>query len=76
MSQRSLLMLTLMALFVLAAPAPLQQQTVAEITFPPPVFVIGGEADIVGTANALGQVNYFIEYRPLGDDLLPPTDAP
>jgi hypothetical protein len=69
MFQRS--MLLLIALFVLAAPAWLQPNTEADITFPPPVFVVGGEADIVGTANVLGQVNYFIEYRPLGDDLLP-----
>ncbi|MEO1441082.1 MAG: SH3 domain-containing protein [Chloroflexota bacterium] len=42
-----------------------------QITFPPPVFVLGGEAEIIGTANADGQATLFIEYQVLGDDLLP-----
>jgi hypothetical protein len=42
-----------------------------DISFPPPVFVLGGEAEIVGTANTEGQISYFIEYRPLNEDLEP-----
>lgn len=42
-----------------------------QITFPPPVFVLGGEAEIIGTANTDGQANLFIEYQLLGDDLQP-----
>ncbi|MDQ7034468.1 MAG: CARDB domain-containing protein [Anaerolineae bacterium] len=35
------------------------------ISFPPPVFVIGGAVDIRGTVDTLDMANYFVEYRPL-----------
>ncbi len=61
----------LVALLALAVPAALQPPLDVEITFPPPVFVLGGDAEIIGTADADSQVNYFLEYRPLGTDLQP-----
>lgn len=39
------------------------------ITFPPPVFVLSGAVDIVGTADAIMMSDYVVEYRPL--ELLP-----
>ncbi len=43
----------------------------AVITFPPPVYVVRGSVQILGSANVPGQVNYFIEYQPLNDALVP-----
>jgi hypothetical protein len=64
--------LLLVILFAALAVSAFAQNTPGvEITFPPPVYVIGGQAEIVGTANADGQVNYFLEYQPLGEDLQP-----
>lgn len=37
------------------------------ISWPPPVYVLRGEAEIRGTANLPNMVNYFIEFRPLED---------
>lgn len=64
-------LLVLLVALALAAPAALQPPPTVEITFPPPVYVVGGDAEIVGTANTDNQVSYFLEYRPLGTDLTP-----
>lgn len=41
------------------------------ITFPPPVYVVRGEVEVRGTVNLPNLSNYFLEFRPLGDDFLP-----
>lgn len=43
----------------------------ANVSFPPPVYVLNGQAEITGAANLTDQVNYFIEFRPLDDNLQP-----
>lgn len=43
----------------------------ANITWPPPVYVVRGEFQIRGTANLSNMTNYFIEFRPLNEDLTP-----
>lgn len=35
------------------------------ITFPPPVYVLSGNIEIIGSADAIDMSSYFIEYRPL-----------
>ena len=42
-----------------------------QINFPPPVFVLSGQAQIAGTANTVGQVNYFVEYQPIDETFAP-----
>lgn len=37
----------------------------AVITFPPPVYVAGGELPIAGSASVPSMANYFLEFRPL-----------
>lgn len=80
MSQRGkvsfvlLVIALIMAIPVLSAAA--QGTTVvpnenAQISFPPPVYVLCGELEIRGSANLPNMTNYFISYRPLGDDLQP-----
>ncbi|MBK8023642.1 MAG: hypothetical protein IPK19_19955 [Chloroflexi bacterium] len=66
--------------FALALPAVAQNVTPtaavdpnANITWPPPVYVLRGEFEVRGTANLTGMSNYFIEFRPLGDNLQPLT---
>ena len=46
----------------------------AQITFPPPVYLLRGEFDIRGTANLEGMTSYYLEYRLLNDDLTPNED--
>jgi hypothetical protein len=41
------------------------------LTFPPPVYVVGGTVDLVGTVQVTNLVNYFVAYRPLNDDFTP-----
>jgi uncharacterized protein YgiM (DUF1202 family) len=43
----------------------------ANISWPPPVYVLRGEVDIRGSANLPNMRNYFISFRPLNDDLTP-----
>jgi hypothetical protein len=47
----------------------------ANITWPPPVYVVKGQFPIRGTANLPNMTNYFIEFRPLNDDLTPQGGA-
>ena len=41
----------------------------ANITWPPPVYVVRGQFELRGTANLSNMASYFLEYRPLNDDL-------
>ncbi|MCK6577923.1 MAG: SH3 domain-containing protein [Anaerolineae bacterium] len=45
----------------------------ANISWPPPVYVLRGQFEVRGTANLPNMSNYFIEFRPLGSDLQPLT---
>jgi uncharacterized protein YgiM (DUF1202 family) len=47
----------------------------ASIAWPPPVYVLRGQTEVRGTANLPNQVSYFVEYRPLLDDLSPDDEA-
>lgn len=51
------------------APTRLPVDPNVAISFPPPVYMLGGEVDIVGTANAARQVSFYLEVQPLGSDL-------
>jgi len=74
--KRLLLFLLVLALFVISVPLTAQTGTTedpnAQITWPPPVYVLRGEFEIRGSANVPNMANYFLEFRPLNDDLLPP----
>jgi len=37
----------------------------ANITWPPPVYLLRGEVEIFGTANLADMTNYFLEFRPV-----------
>ncbi|MCU0499531.1 MAG: hypothetical protein MUF87_19450 [Anaerolineae bacterium] len=41
----------------------------ATISFPPPVYVVRGEFEVRGSADVPNMSNYFLEFRPLNDDL-------
>jgi hypothetical protein len=41
----------------------------ANISWPPPVYVVRGQFDIRGSANLPNQTNYFVEYRPYAPTL-------
>ncbi|NDJ59546.1 MAG: hypothetical protein GYB67_00385 [Chloroflexi bacterium] len=41
----------------------------ANISFPPPVYVLRGAVDLRGSANLPNMTNYFVEFRQLNDDL-------
>ncbi len=41
----------------------------ANISWPPPVYVLSGAFELRGTANLPNQISYFLEYRQLNDDL-------
>ncbi|MBC8099121.1 MAG: hypothetical protein H7Y11_06740 [Armatimonadetes bacterium] len=47
----------------------------ASISFPPSVYVLRGAVEILGDADVENMLNYFLEYRKLGDDLSVPNDA-
>lgn len=66
----------LLLLLILTA-APLYAQTATPpaegvaVTFPPPVSLLRGAVEIVGTANADGQSAFFVQFRPLDATLAP-----
>lgn len=71
-----LLMLILISTVPITAQStPMPTMPDVALTFPPPVYVLTGEVDLVGTANLSDQSFYFLEYQPLGDDLLPRDGA-
>jgi uncharacterized protein YraI len=47
----------------------------ANISWPPPVYVVRGEFTIRGSANLANMTNYFVEFRALNDDLTPQDEA-
>lgn len=83
MHKKSVL-IALALLFALVLPAfaqtgaPIGEESVdpnANISWPPPVYVVRGEFEVRGTANLPNMTNYFLDFRPLGDDLLPLSDS-
>ena len=61
--------LCLMALPVAAQEA---EEPTAEISWPPPVYVLRGEVSLLGSVNLPDMTGFFIEYRALDDDLSAP----
>lgn len=47
----------------------------ANITWPPPVYVLRGDFEVRGTVNIDDAVSYFLEFRPLNEDLTPQEDT-
>jgi hypothetical protein len=69
-------MIRLLLFIALLMPVTLQQEDPnANITWPLPVVVLRGTETITGTANLPKMTGYFIEYRPLTDDLTATPDA-
>lgn len=66
-----LLVLSFSAMAQAQTPTPQPPDPNANISWPPPVYVLRGEFEIRGTANLPDMSNYFIEFRPLNDDLSP-----
>jgi uncharacterized protein YgiM (DUF1202 family) len=68
-------LLIAVALLAAALPALAQETTPeapdpnANMSWPPPVYVLRGTVEIRGSADLPGMNNYFIEFRALGDDL-------
>jgi hypothetical protein len=48
----------------------------ANISWPPPVYVLRGDFELRGTANLPNMASYFIEYRGLNEDLSSREDDP
>ena len=80
LKHKSLILLTLTLLLALAftayaqvvEPTPgAEVNPNANISWPPPVYVLRGEFTIRGSANVANMTNYFVEFRPLNDDLTP-----
>jgi hypothetical protein len=46
------------------------------IMWPPPVTEVWGVGDVLGTVNIPNLLYYFLEYKPLNDDLSEPENAP
>ena len=68
----------LLLILLLAVPVSAQDFTTdpnANITWPPPVFVLRGEFALYGTADLPNMVNYFLEYRRLSEDFTPNENA-
>jgi hypothetical protein len=69
----------LVLLLLLALPFAVQAQTTeaetdpnANISWPPPVYVMRGEFTLRGSANVAGMTGYYLEYRQINDDLTLP----
>ena len=77
--KRLMLLMLALVLFVVSAPIAAQDGVAdeanpnAQITFPLPVYVVRGEFEIRGSANLPNMTNFFIEFRPLNEDLTPPA---
>lgn len=50
--------------------------TSVHISWPVPVTEIWGTGDIIGTANATDMLYFYLEYKPLNDDMAEPENAP
>jgi hypothetical protein len=68
---RTLLLTALVVIMGILAVAPASAQDTAEVNpnanilFPLPVSVLTGQFPILGTADATGMTNYFLEFRPI-----------
>lgn len=76
--KRVLLLVLSLIVFTVSAPLLAQSEVGAEnpnaqITWPPPVYVLRGEFELRGSANVPNMANYFIEFRPLDEQLQPPA---
>jgi hypothetical protein len=66
-----MMFVVLLAALVIQAQEPIEPVTVPAadasiaITFPPPVYVLSGIVQIIGTADEIDMSNYLIEFRPL-----------
>ncbi len=69
----ALLLLPLAASAQTTPPAPLNP--LASITFPPPIYVLSGQFQIIGSANLPDMSNYFIEFRPIPEEVTIPSTA-
>ena len=69
-----LISLFVVVLCLLALPVAAQEaeEPTAEISWPPPVYVLRGEVSLLGSVNLPGMTGFFIEYRALDDDLSAP----
>ena len=66
------LLILLFTLLVTAVPAFAQQADPnVNIIYPPPIYALSGNVNIVGTANAPGMTSYFLEFRQLIDARTP-----
>ncbi len=67
--------LFVIALCLLSLPLLAQEaaEPTAEISWPPPVYVLRGEVPLRGTVNLADMIGYFIEYRALDEDLSAPA---
>ncbi|MCE2488461.1 MAG: SH3 domain-containing protein [Anaerolineae bacterium] len=66
-------LLIVIALCLLTMPTVAQEaEATAEISWPPPVYLLRGEVSLRGTVNLPGMTSYYIEYRALDDDLMAP----
>ncbi len=71
----ALLLILMLALpFIVHAQTPTVNPN-ANVSWPPPVYVVRGQFPIRGTANLPNMTNYFIEFRPINDDLSPQVGA-
>lgn len=66
-----ILLITATAVVSAQSIAPTEVNPDANITWPPPVYVLRGEVTVRGTANVTGMNAFFLEYRPLNEDLTP-----
>ncbi|HEX2907916.1 MAG TPA: SH3 domain-containing protein [Phototrophicaceae bacterium] len=69
------LTLTMTAQAQIVAPTPSDVNPNANISWPPPVYVLRGEFTVRGSANLSNMVSYFLESRPLEADLNPADDT-
>ncbi len=63
------------AAFQVVEPLPNSADPNANISWPPPVYVLRGEVEVRGTANVPGMNSYFLEFRRLNDDFTPMDDT-
>ena len=71
MMKRLILLLVGSMVMVGASIVHAQNTQTVELVYPPAVYTIMGEVDLIGTVNGLGLLNYFFEIQPLGDNLQP-----
>ncbi|MAS32505.1 MAG: hypothetical protein CL610_00775 [Anaerolineaceae bacterium] len=72
------ILLCIMVLMLVWVPAAAQDFEVdpnANITWPPPIYLLSGQFDIRGSANLSNMTSYFIEFRPMNADFTPNETA-